>query len=102
MATILFSPLGLAGWASACWRRCAGTSAGAAAMAARVTPQPHQEAPAFLRSHAKVEGPLLVCKDVAKHFGGFTAVDGVDLAVEDRSLHALIGPNGAGRPRCST
>ncbi len=97
MATILFSPLGLVGLGERVLAPMRRHQRGAAAMAARVTPQPHQEAPAFLRTHAKVEGPLLVCKGVAKHFGGFTAVDGVDLSIGDRTLHALIGPNGAGK-----
>jgi ABC-type branched-subunit amino acid transport system ATPase component len=66
-------------------------------MAARVTPQPGQEAPAFLRQHPRAQGVLLECKGVTKRFGGFTAVDAVDLQVEDRTLHALIGPNGAGK-----
>ena len=30
-------------------------------------------------------------------FGGFTAVDDVDLDVEEGELHALVGPNGAGK-----
>src|SRR5262245_20544863 len=30
-------------------------------------------------------------------FGGFTAVDGVDLDVQEGELHALVGPNGAGK-----
>src|SRR5215467_2752559 len=30
-------------------------------------------------------------------FGGFTAVDGVDLDVREGELHALVGPNGAGK-----
>jgi ABC-type branched-subunit amino acid transport system ATPase component len=34
---------------------------------------------------------------VTKRFGAFTAVDGVDIEIEDRKLHALIGPNGAGK-----
>jgi ABC-type branched-subunit amino acid transport system ATPase component len=97
MATILFSPLGLAGLSERVLAPMRRKHFGAAAMAARVTPQLHQEAPAFLRSHPKLEGALLVCKDVTKRFGGFTAVDGVDIAIEDRKLHALIGPNGAGK-----
>lgn len=30
-------------------------------------------------------------------FGGFTAIDGVDLDVQEGELHALVGPNGAGK-----
>jgi ABC-type branched-subunit amino acid transport system ATPase component/ABC-type branched-subunit amino acid transport system permease subunit len=97
MATILFSPLGLVGL----WERLSTPLRrkhfGAAAMAARVTPQPNQEAPAFLREHPRVDGPLITAADVTKRFGGFTAVDAVALEVRDRTLHALIGPNGAGK-----
>jgi ABC-type branched-subunit amino acid transport system ATPase component len=69
----------------------------AAAMAARITPQPGQEVPAFLREQPAHTGALIVCTNVSKRFGGFTAVDRVDLEVQDRRLHALIGPNGAGK-----
>ncbi len=34
---------------------------------------------------------------VTKRFGAHTAVDHVDLAVEEGRLHAIIGPNGAGK-----
>jgi len=97
MATILFSPLGLVGFGERLLAPLRRKHFGAAAMAARVTPLPNPEAPAFLRSHPQVNGTLLACKGVTKRFGGFTAVDGVDLAIEDRKLHALIGPNGAGK-----
>jgi len=69
----------------------------AAAMAARVTPEPGQEVPAFLRRPDAGGGALLECRGVSKRFGEFTAVDGVDLTLLDRRLHALIGPNGAGK-----
>ena len=40
---------------------------------------------------------ILELKDVTKKFGGLTAVDGVNLKVEENQICALIGPNGAGR-----
>jgi branched-chain amino acid transport system ATP-binding protein len=40
---------------------------------------------------------LLDVKDLTVKFGGITAVDRVDLAVEQGSLVGLIGPNGAGK-----
>ena len=39
----------------------------------------------------------IATRDLSKSFGGFRAVDGVDLAVRRRSRHAVIGPNGAGK-----
>jgi ABC-type branched-subunit amino acid transport system ATPase component len=40
---------------------------------------------------------LLECRDVAKRFGGITAVDHVDLHVRDGEIVGLIGHNGAGK-----
>ncbi len=40
---------------------------------------------------------VLEAKSLRKEFAGFVAVDGVDLQVQDGSIHALIGPNGAGK-----
>src|SRR5690606_32791187 len=97
MALILYSPLGIVGVGERLLAPLRRRQVDAAAMAARITPQSGQEAPAFLREHAQVDGPLLVCRDVRKRFGGFVAVDGVDLQLHDRRLHALIGPNGAGK-----
>ncbi len=34
---------------------------------------------------------------LSKQFRGFTAVNGVDLAVSEGDVHALVGPNGAGK-----
>ena len=42
-------------------------------------------------------GVLLEIKDLAKHFGGLKALDGVDITVERGKVHALIGPNGSGK-----
>lgn len=40
---------------------------------------------------------ILQTTGLGRDFKGFTAVDGVDLAVRRGSFHALIGPNGAGK-----
>ncbi len=40
---------------------------------------------------------LLQTDDLVKEFGGFTATDHVDFAVEAGEIRCLIGPNGAGK-----
>jgi urea transport system ATP-binding protein len=40
---------------------------------------------------------LLEIERLQKTFGGLAAVDGVDLALEEGALHALVGPNGCGK-----
>jgi len=44
-----------------------------------------------------VTAALLELRQVARHFGGVRAVDGVDLLVQPGELYGLIGPNGAGK-----
>ena len=39
----------------------------------------------------------LEVRDLAKHFGGLKAVDGVEFRVRRGEVHALIGPNGSGK-----
>jgi branched-chain amino acid transport system ATP-binding protein len=41
--------------------------------------------------------PLLAVDDLSKRFGGFVALDGVNLAVEPGERLGLIGPNGSGK-----
>ncbi len=40
---------------------------------------------------------MIVVEDVHKHFGGFHAVDGSTMTIEEGSITGLIGPNGAGK-----
>jgi branched-chain amino acid transport system ATP-binding protein len=40
---------------------------------------------------------VLEARELVKDFRGFRAVDGVDLTVEEGVVHALVGPNGAGK-----
>ncbi|MFG6666387.1 ABC transporter ATP-binding protein [Halomonas sp. HNIBRBA4712] len=40
---------------------------------------------------------VLETRGLSKSFRGFTAVDNVDLRVQEGHIHALIGPNGAGK-----
>jgi branched-chain amino acid transport system ATP-binding protein len=40
---------------------------------------------------------MLELHDLSKRFGGFLAVDNVNLRVEAQNRHAIIGPNGAGK-----
>lgn len=41
--------------------------------------------------------PALSVAGLTRRFGGFVAVDNIDMTVEDGSIHGLIGPNGAGK-----
>jgi branched-chain amino acid transport system ATP-binding protein len=41
--------------------------------------------------------PLLDIRGLTRDFGGFRAVDGVDLRVAPGTIHSMIGPNGAGK-----
>jgi ABC-type branched-subunit amino acid transport system ATPase component/ABC-type branched-subunit amino acid transport system permease subunit len=43
------------------------------------------------------DGPVLVCADVTKRFGGVHALSHVDLAVQPGEIVGLIGQNGAGK-----
>jgi len=49
------------------------------------------------RDAARARQPTLVLEQVARHFGGVPAVDGLSLAVPAGRITGLIGPNGAGK-----
>ena len=40
---------------------------------------------------------MIVIEDIHKQFGGFHAVDGVSMTIDEGSITGLIGPNGAGK-----
>lgn len=40
---------------------------------------------------------LLQLKDISVHYGGVIALDGVDIALDEGEIVALMGPNGAGK-----
>ena len=92
---ILFSPEGLVGVARRVLAPFRPRLTEAAAMAGRTLRA--APLPDFLRPQRHVDGPILQARGLNKSFGGLKAVQNVDLAVRDRSLHALIGPNGAGK-----
>src|SRR5689334_10439635 len=41
--------------------------------------------------------PLLEARGLTKRFGGVTAIDGLDLAIEPDDVIGVMGPNGAGK-----
>jgi branched-chain amino acid transport system ATP-binding protein len=46
---------------------------------------------------ARMSESLLAARGITKRFGGFTALDGVDLSVAHGERLGLIGPNGSGK-----
>ena len=57
----------------------------------------HRRRAAAPASRACGGGAMLEVRNIRKSFNGFTAVDGVSLAVPARGITAVIGPNGAGK-----
>ena len=92
---IVFSPTGLVGVAErliAPFRKK--TTEDAAMSARRIEALP---LPQFLRPKSHTDGAVLSARHIVKSFGGIKAVQGIDISIQDRTLHALIGPNGAGK-----
>jgi branched-chain amino acid transport system ATP-binding protein len=50
-----------------------------------------------MSSNASAGAPLLQVKSLSKRFGGFIALDGIDLDVAQGERLGLIGPNGSGK-----
>jgi ABC-type sugar transport system ATPase subunit len=43
------------------------------------------------------DGPVVAAREVAKHFGGITALEGVTVELTPGRVHAIVGENGAGK-----
>ena len=94
MLVMVFLPGGLIGLADRL-RRGRGMPRPSAAAPGSARPQAAQE-PAVQGPAAEAQ-PLLQTHQLVKEFGGVHAVDHVDLAVRQGTIHALIGPNGSGK-----
>jgi branched-chain amino acid transport system permease protein len=86
---MVFMPDGIFGYLAVLWRRLR-------------PPAPVDTSdisPLRLSQQAGSEGgrTILQVTELTKHFGGVKAVDGVDMAVQTNTVHALIGPNGSGK-----
>ena len=44
-----------------------------------------------------VPSPILALRGLKKTFGGFSAVDGVDLDVAEGEFFTIVGPSGSGK-----
>jgi ABC-type branched-subunit amino acid transport system ATPase component/ABC-type branched-subunit amino acid transport system permease subunit len=93
---IVFSPDGLVGVGQRLLQPFRKKEVEDAAMSARRAVTPEPVPPRFVRP-GTASGAVLVAEDLRKSFGRIQAVKKADLAVADRTLHALIGPNGAGK-----
>jgi branched-chain amino acid transport system ATP-binding protein/branched-chain amino acid transport system permease protein len=84
---------GICGEIREIWRRREHATAPPAAPL--VAPQAMLLAAPLVR--ARQDAPALETRDLAKHYGGLRAVNGVSFEIVTNSIHAVIGPNGAGK-----
>ena len=95
VAFVLYSPGGIVGIWSQIRQRFRPAPSVSAAMSRRKIYE-GLPLPGFLRPEPTT-GPVLEVAGIHKSFGGFKAINGVDLTVGSGQIHALIGPNGAGK-----
>src|SRR5262249_40372847 len=96
---VVFSPSGLVGIWSQLERRWRSAPEEGAAMSQRKV-YDGLALPEFLRPQAK-PGTVLRVEGVSKNFEGIRAVDNASLTLGAVEIHALIAPNGAGKPSTS-
>jgi hypothetical protein len=97
---VVFSPTGLVGVGERLLAPIRKREITAAAMAGRKTAEVLSLPRSLLRANEN-DRLALSARNLEKSFGGIHAVRGFDLSVRDKTLHALIGPNGAARRRHS-
>lgn len=51
-------------------------------------------------ANAPAGAPLLSVRNLSKRFGGFVALDGMNLSVHAGEVVGLVGPNGSGKTTC--
>jgi ABC-type branched-subunit amino acid transport system ATPase component/ABC-type branched-subunit amino acid transport system permease subunit len=82
-------------------RAVASTSLPAAPSSGGAAALPEADARSAVASSTRIPAangrPLLESRGLTKHFGGLSAVNGVDFQVRPGELRAVIGPNGAGK-----
>lgn len=63
----------------------------------RVTPEARPVEGSRRHDADPVKGASLRIEGLSKRFGGLKALDGVDLNVDEGSIHVIVGPNGSGK-----
>ena len=96
LALMLFAPHGLEGAIRAGWSKLV------ARPKPRITAQaapPQATPPQTTPPHANPVGAgmKLSIHGLVKRFGGVVALDGIALAIEAGTVHAIVGPNGSGK-----